>query len=98
MRITLPSGTKAELARPDGTPTRGLVIEPDIMGLRPLFDDLVARLAREHGWVVCAVEPFPGREDLDLDGRRRAAAQNDDTKMLGDLVAAADACEGEPVA
>ena len=76
MRQTLPSGTPVEVVRPRRRPT-GLVVAPDIMGLRPLFDDLAARLSSEHGWAVAAVEPFPGREDLDLDGphgsRRRAA-------------------------
>ena len=33
---------------PDGA-ERGLVVIPDIMGLRPLFDDHVARLAAETG-------------------------------------------------
>jgi carboxymethylenebutenolidase len=59
VRIALPSGTPAELAMPAGAPTRGLVLAPDIAGLRPLFDDLCAQLASEHGWAVCAPEPFP---------------------------------------
>ena len=96
MRITLPSGTPAELATPPGTPTRGLVVAPDVMGLRPLFDDLCARLAAEHGWSVCAVEPFPGREDLPRPDRD--VGSNDDERMLADLVAAADHLEVEPVA
>ena len=45
MRTTLPSGTPVEVARPSGDPSLGLVLAPDIMGLRPLFDDLVARLS-----------------------------------------------------
>jgi len=71
MRTTLPSGTPVEVARPANgtTPSRGLVVAPDIMGLRPLFDELAARLAREHGWAVAAVEPFPGDEDLPLEKR-----------------------------
>ena len=88
MRITLPSGTPAELARPDGDATRGLVVAPDIMGLRPLFDDLCARLAEEHGWAVCAPEPFPGREHLEL--KEREIGSNPDEKVLADLAAAAD--------
>ena len=47
MRITLPSGTEAEFAEPsdsDDEATMGLVIAPDIFGLRPLFDDMVGRL------------------------------------------------------
>ncbi|HEX2700256.1 MAG TPA: dienelactone hydrolase family protein [Acidimicrobiales bacterium] len=95
-RITLPSGTPAELARPSAEPSRGLVIAPDIMGLRPLFDDMCARLAHEHGWAVCAPEPFPGREHLPMD--KREIGSNDDDRVLGDLVDAADLLGVEPVA
>src|SRR3954454_5456580 len=90
MRIVLDSGTPAELALPDGEPTRGVAMVPDIMGLRPLFDDLCARLAAEHGWAVCAIEPFVGREDLDLQGRMASVGELDDERVLGDLAAAAD--------
>jgi carboxymethylenebutenolidase len=98
MRITLPSGTPAEIARPEGTPTCGLVVLPDIGGLRPLFDDIVARLAREQGWVVCAVELWPGRDDLPtLADRLGAGGSLDDARVLGDAVAAAGATGVEPV-
>jgi dienelactone hydrolase len=99
MRITLPSGTPAEIARPDGDASRGLVMFPDIGGLRPLFDDHVARLARETGWVVCAVELWPGRETelTDLPARLDAAGSIEDARLLGDAVAAADAMGVEPV-
>jgi carboxymethylenebutenolidase len=96
MRITLPSGTPAELATPEGTATRGVALHPDIMGLRPLFDDLCASLAREHGWAVCAIEPFPGREDMPLDQRLEAPLDLD--RVLGDLAAAADATGADRVA
>jgi carboxymethylenebutenolidase len=90
VRITLPSGTPAEIARVDGA-TTGLVICPDIMGLRQLFDDHVARLSAENGWTVCAVEPFPGREDMPVSDRLdRGVAAIADDRLLGDLVAAAD--------
>jgi carboxymethylenebutenolidase len=91
MRISLPSGTTAELARPEGEPTMGLVLVPDIMGLRPLFDEHCARLAREQGWTVCAFELFAGREHLSRDERMLAAKDNDDARILGDAVAAARA-------
>ncbi|HEX6420443.1 MAG TPA: dienelactone hydrolase family protein [Acidimicrobiales bacterium] len=98
MRITLPSGTPAEIARPDGTAGRGLVVIPDIGGLRPLFDDHVARLAAENGWVVCAFELWPGRDDLPtLEDRLAAGTSLDDARVLGDAAAAADATEVEPV-
>lgn len=71
---------------------------PDIGGLRPLFDDHCARLADEQGWVVCAPEPWPGREHLDLEARLASVGTLDDAAVLGDVVAAADATEVEPVA
>ena len=99
MRITLPSRTPAEIARPGGRePARGLVVVPDIGGLRPLFDDLVARLADEQGWTVCAFELWPGRESLPLPDRLAAGASLEDARVLGDAVAAADATECVPVA
>jgi carboxymethylenebutenolidase len=98
MRIELPSGTPAELVRPSGVePSRGLVIAPDIGGLRSLFDDLATRLAAEQGWAVIAVEPFPGRESITLEERMAAAATLSDERQVGDLVAAADALAVEPV-
>ncbi|MCU1461134.1 MAG: dienelactone hydrolase-like enzyme [Acidimicrobiales bacterium] len=95
MRIALPSGCPAELARPDGEPTRGVVLLPDIMGLRPLFDDMCARLATEHGWAVCAPEPYPGRESLTVE--ERLSTPIDDEARLRDIVDAADALNTEPV-
>ena len=99
MRTTLVSGTPVEIARPaDGRePTRGLVLIPDIMGLRPLFDDHAQRLADENGWAVAVVEPWPGREDLPLEDRLGMVGTIDDEALLADLVAAADLLEVEPV-
>ena len=97
MRITLPSGTAAEIARPHGPADRGLVVIPDIGSLRPLFDEHVARLAGEHGWVVCAFDLWAGRELPTLDERLAAGASLDDRRVLGDAAAAADATGVEPV-
>ena len=96
MRTSLPSGTPVEVARPDGDASLGLVIAPDIGGLRPLFDDLAARLAAEHGWAVAAVEPFPGQELPTLEDRMAAVASLRDADTVGDLVAAADLLDVEP--
>ncbi|HMQ26636.1 MAG TPA: dienelactone hydrolase family protein [Acidimicrobiales bacterium] len=96
--LTLPSGVPARLARPaSGEPTAGLVIAPDIGGLRPLFDDLCERLADENGWVVCAPEPFPGREDMTLDERMAAVGGLVDGAQVGALVEAADATGADRV-
>ena len=70
---------------------------PDIMGLRPLFDDHAQRLADDNGWAVAAVEPWPGREDLPLEDRLQLVGTIDDQAFLADLVAAADLLEVEPV-
>jgi dienelactone hydrolase len=98
MRITLPSGTEAEIARPRSTGTIGLVITPDIFGLRPLFDNMVARLASQWSMTVCAVEPFPGL-DLgdDVEPRFAAVPNLDDDAHLRDLVEAADATRCDEV-
>ncbi len=98
MRIELSDGTPAELARPtDGEATGGLVLCPDIMGLRPLFDDLAQSLADDHGWVVVSPEPFPGREDLALAERMAAVGGLDDLVALSTLQRAADATGMERV-
>jgi carboxymethylenebutenolidase len=90
MRITLPSGTPALLHVPV-SPTMGLVIAPDLFGLRQLYDDLAARLASQWAMAVCVVEPFPGR-DLPREREARIAVlpELDDDANLADLEAAAD--------
>jgi dienelactone hydrolase len=97
MRITLPSGAPAEIVRPDGA-TRGLVLVTDIGGLRPLFDEHIARLAGENGWVVCGIDMWAGRDDLPtLEDRLAAGGTLDDARVLGDAVDAADVTGVEPV-
>jgi carboxymethylenebutenolidase len=90
MRVDLPSGTPAELALPAGPPARGLVLLPDIGGMRPLFDDLAARLADEQHWAVIVVEPFPGQRLPTMDDRFAAVPLLNDISVLGDASAAAD--------
>src|SRR5215831_18438872 len=88
MRIHLRTGTVAELALPEGKPVLGVVLSPDIEGLRPLFSEMAGRLAREQRWAVCVPEPYPGREHLSVD--ERLIARYDDPRVIGDLIAAAD--------
>jgi carboxymethylenebutenolidase len=81
-------------ARPDGMPLAGLVLHPDIGGIRPLFDDLCRRLAT-HGFAVCAPEPFARapvevRADADVSARMGFVSQLDDDLQIGDLEIAAD--------
>ena len=47
MQSQLDSGTPITIAEVEGS-TRGLVIAPDIFGLRPLFTDMVERLSLIH--------------------------------------------------
>lgn len=89
MRIELESGTPAELAVPEA-PRRGVALAPDIMGLRPLFDDLCARLAAEHGWAVCAPEPFPRHAGTTIEERLELVRTLRDDEQVGDLVTAAE--------
>ena len=77
--------------RPTARPVAGLVLHPDIMGVRPLFDDLCRRLAT-HGLAVCAPEPFARlpeneRAGLDAMGRMEQVKDLDDDAQLGDLAA-----------
>lgn len=99
MRIVLPTGTPAELTRPPHPDENslGVVLFPDIAGLRPLFDDLCARLSNEFGWVVCAPEPFPGREEMDVEQRLAAMASLSEDDLRADALAAADATECDRV-
>lgn len=99
-RIALPVGrlsVDAIHARPLGKPLTGVVVAPDIGGVRPLFDDLCRRLAT-HGFAVCAVEPFARvptdeRAELDIAGRMVRAGTLYDEVQLGDLAEAADFLE-----
>ena len=81
-------------ARPEGVPLRGIALHPDIMGIRPLFEDLCRRLA-SNGFAVCCPEPFTRapadvRAAEDPSARMAYVPQLDDEKQLGDLEAAAD--------
>ena len=81
-------------ARPEGMPIAGIALHPDIMGIRPLFDDICRRLAT-HGFAVCAPEPFTRapaeiRASTDVPARMAAVGEMDDALQLGDLDAAAD--------
>lgn len=90
MRVTLATGTPAELAGPSIQPPAGIVLFPDIGGLRPLFDEHCARISSEWGVAVCAPEPFPGREAMTLEERMAASRDLRDEDRLADALAAAD--------
>ena len=91
MRFTLPSGTQCEIDKTVTSPTMGLVIAPDIFGLRKLFDDLVSRLAKDWNMAVCAVDPFPGHTlGAEIEPRFAAVPTLSDQTHLRDLLQAAD--------
>ena len=92
-RLTLRSGTEVAVARPPAGAARdglGVVIIPDIFGLRPLFENMATSLAKRHGWPVAAIDPFAGRKlGSDVDERFEAMASVDDDRLLGDVALAA---------
>jgi carboxymethylenebutenolidase len=93
MRITLPSGTSAEIVHHD-SPRMGLVVVPDIFGLRPLYDDMVQQFSNEWQMSVCAVDPFPGLElGPEIEPRFAAVPSLNDEVNLQDLLEAADALQ-----
>ena len=96
MRELLPSGTPVEVVRPD-SPSAGLVVVPDIFGLRELFDDLVARLSAENGWAVAAFEPFPDQQPPSVEERMGLMATMHDERWVADAVATADLLGVAPV-
>ena len=78
--------------RPDGMPRAGLVLCPDVGGMRPLFDEMARRIAT-HNIAVCVVEPFagvPADELSTIDARMARVAQFDDHQQLEMLSSAAD--------
>jgi carboxymethylenebutenolidase len=94
--VTLRSGDAVAVpaihARPGGMPIAAVVLAPDIMGLRPLFEDICRRIAT-HGIAVCAPEPFahvPDAASLDVAQRQARMAELRDDVQLGDLERAAD--------
>jgi carboxymethylenebutenolidase len=95
MELTLPSGTPAMAHLTEGA-ERGLVIVPDIWGLRDLYARMVDDLAQRTGWSVVAIEPFPGQslpgaaDPTGFDERSAALRSIDDDRLLGDAAAAAE--------
>lgn len=88
------AAVRAIHARPLGVALAGLVVVPDLAGLRPLYEEICRRLAT-HGLAVCAVEVFSRLEfaaggALDLDARFARASELFDDVVMEDLAEAAD--------
>ena len=80
-------------ATPDHAARAGIVLHPDLMGIRPLFDDLCRRVAT-HGYEVLAPEPFARAPDAVRNAAEPATriaylAELDDDLQLDDLDRAA---------
>lgn len=78
----------------DTAPLAGVVVHPDVMGVRPLFDDLCSRIA-SHGYAVACPEPFARaraevRDADDPTVRMGVMRELDDDLQLDDLARAAD--------
>lgn len=99
MEIELASGTPADLHPTIGA-KRGVVVVPDLLGRRPLFDRLAASLAENHNWHVIVVDLYRDHEFQtdSVDERHEAIAELDDDDVVADLVDAANRLEVEPVA
>ena len=79
-------------------PKMGLVIAPDIFGLRPLYDEMVQRFSDEWQMSVIAVEPFPGMNlGPEIEARQAAVPQLDDEEKLRDQLEAADVLQCDTV-
>lgn len=98
--VTGTDGTAVEsiLAGPQGDAVAGIVVHPDVLGVRPLFDDLCRRLA-SHGYAVCAPEPFARAPDdvrfATMPVARMGYVEKlDDDLQLGDLSRAAELLRG----
>lgn len=95
MDTILESGTPAHVVRTDGA-DRGLVIVPDIWGLRGLFTQMCHDLAARTGWSVGAFDPFggaslpPADDPEGFPARSAALRELEDHTLLGDAVSVAD--------
>ncbi len=96
IRLRGDDGTEIDAvhARPDGMPVAGIVVHPDGIGLRPLYDDLCRRLAT-HGFAVVCPDPFARlplevHSDPEPLARHAHLAELDDDLQISDLEHAAD--------
>jgi carboxymethylenebutenolidase len=79
-------------ARPDGMPVAGVVLHPDMGGLRPLFEDMAARLA-SHGLAVVTFEQFAAQPEsvrASVDQRMAHVGALQDDQQLEIFSAVAD--------
>jgi dienelactone hydrolase len=80
--------------RPGAQPESGVVVHPDMGGIRPLFEEQSRRLAT-YGFAVVCPEPFARfprevREASDITVRMAHMKDMDDERQLGDLAQAGE--------
>jgi dienelactone hydrolase len=99
MSHTLSSGTPVLVEMPTDTPTRGIVILPDMGGLGPNFERIAADLAARHGAAVAVVELFPERQHLTFQERLDFGMREiSEARVLADATEAAGLLGAGPVA
>jgi len=79
-------------ARPDGMPVAGVVLHPDMGGLRPLFEDMARRLAT-YGLAVVCVEQFASQPEsvrASVEERMAHVRDLEDGQQMDIFSAAAD--------
>lgn len=92
MKITLSSGTKAELVKADGA-DKGLVIIPDIMGFRQLFTDMAEDLSQKWTANICVFDIFANREFAEVEYAESLKSHQAATRELDEMRVFTDACE-----
>ncbi len=95
MEIELSSGSKGHLFKVDSN-ERGLVIIPDIMGLRQLFVDMAKDLSEKWNANVCTFDVFAGHEfkeaeyEESLKDHVAVVPSLQDSRLFADVSDAAD--------
>jgi len=88
---TLGSGTAVYVAIPEGEIKFGLVLVPDVFGLRPLVSETISQLA-SNSIAVIAVEPFSHMSDnptqLSREEKLSRVKDLDDQMQCADILAA----------
>jgi carboxymethylenebutenolidase len=86
----LSTGAEIAVAYPKAGTTIGLVMIPDVHGMRPLVDETITQLA-SNGIAVIAVDPFGSRPDIsamDRDGKLAHVSELDDNAQCANFLAA----------
>jgi dienelactone hydrolase len=94
----LPGGASAMLARPPGTPNRGIVILPSMPGTTPVFEEMARQLTASYGWAVCVPEIITEDPAARFEQRRLTVATIEDKGVFRTITEAAAATGATDVA